>query len=169
MVVKVYGIIGYKNAGKTSLVERLVAEITARGFSVSTVKHAHHAFDLDQPGKDTFRHRQAGAGQVMLSTGARWVLMTELRGRVEPELADLLARMDPADLVLVEGYKRDRHPKVEVHRPVTDHPLIAPGDPTVRAIATDGAVQAPVPLLDLNDTAAIADFILRETGLVPGA
>jgi len=166
--VKVLGIIGYKNAGKTSLVERLVTEISGRGFSVSTVKHAHHAFDLDQQGKDTFRHREAGARQVMLSTGARWVLISELRGTAEPELADLLGRMDPVDLVLVEGYKRDLHPKVEVHRPVTGHPRIAPGDPTVRAVATDGAVAVGVPVLDLNDTGAVADFILRETGLVPG-
>lgn len=134
---------------------------------MSTVKHAHHAFDLDQPGKDTFRHRQAGARQVMLSTGARWVLMSELRGAAEPELGELLGRMDAVDLVLVEGYKRDRHPKVEVHRPVTGHPLIAPGDPTVRAVATDGVVAVGVPVLDLNDTGAVADFILRETGLWP--
>ena len=164
--MNVYGIIGYKNAGKTSLVERLVTEITGRGFSVSTVKHAHHAFDLDQPGKDTFRHRQAGARQVMLSTGTRWVLMTELRGADEPDLAELLARMDPVDLVLIEGYKRDRHPKVEVHRAVTGHPLIAPGDETVRAVASDSLVSAGVPLLDLNDTGAVADFILRQVGLV---
>ncbi len=164
--MNIYGIIGYKNAGKTSLVERLITEITGRGFSVSTVKHAHHAFDLDQPGKDTFRHRQAGARQVMLSTGARWVLMTELRGTEEPALADLLARMDKVDLILIEGYKRDRHPKIEVHRAVTRHPLIAPGDDTVRAVACDTLVAAGVPLLDLNDTGAVADFILGEVGLV---
>ncbi len=164
--MNIFGIIGYKNAGKTSLVERLVTEITGRGFSVSTVKHAHHAFDLDQPGKDTYRHRQAGAQQVMLSTGARWVLMSELRGAEEPPLADLLARMDPVDLILIEGYKRDRHPKVEVHRAVTGHPLIAPRDDTVRAVACDTLVAAGVPLLDLNDTGAVADFILRQVGLV---
>ena len=164
--MKIYGIIGYKNAGKTTLVERLVAEISGRGFSVSTVKHAHHAFDLDQPGKDTFRHRQAGARQVMLSTGTRWVLMTELRGVEEPELADLLARMDPVDLILIEGYKRDRHPKIEVHRAVTGHPLIAPEDETVRAVACDTATSIGVPVLDLNDTGAIADFILGQVGLV---
>ncbi len=164
--MKIYGIIGYKNAGKTTLVERLVAEISGRGFSVSTVKHAHHAFDLDQPGKDTFRHRQAGARQVMLSTGTRWVLMTELRGVEEPELADLLARMNPVDLVLIEGYKRDRHPKIEVHRASTGHPLIAPGDETVRAVATDSAVMVGIPVLDLNDIGAVAAFILTEVGLV---
>jgi molybdopterin-guanine dinucleotide biosynthesis adapter protein len=164
--MNIYGIIGYKNAGKTSLVERLITEITGRGFTVSTVKHAHHAFDLDHPGKDTFRHRQAGAGQVMLSTGARWVLMTELRGTQEPDLTDLLARMDPVDLILIEGYKRDRHPKIEVHRAVTGHPLIAPGDATVRAVACDTVMDVTVPLLDLNDTGAVADFILQQVGLV---
>lgn len=164
--MKVLGIIGYKNAGKTSLVERLVTEITGRGYSVSTVKHAHHAFDLDQPGKDTFRHRAAGARQVMLATGARWVLMSELRDMPEPPLADLLARLDPVDLVLVEGYKRDSHRKIEVHRPATGHPLIAPGDPTVIAVATDGAPVVDVPCLDLNDTGAVADFVLCATGLV---
>ena len=164
--MNIYGIIGYKNAGKTSLVERLITEITGRGFSVSTVKHAHHAFDLDQPGKDTYRHRQAGAGQVMLSTGTRWVLMSELRGAEEPPLADLLARMDPVDLILIEGYKRDRHPKIEVHRKITGHTLIAPGDDTVRAVACDTLVAAGVPLLDLNDTGAVADFILGQVGLV---
>jgi molybdopterin-guanine dinucleotide biosynthesis protein B len=167
--MKVMGIIGYKNAGKTSLVERLVTEITGRGYSVSTVKHAHHAFDLDQPGKDTFRHRAAGARQVMLATGARWVLMSELRDTAEPPLADLLARLDPVDLVLVEGYKRDSHRKIEVHRPATGHPLIAPGDPTVIAVATDGAPDVSVPVLDLNDLSAIADAILRDTGLADRA
>jgi molybdopterin-guanine dinucleotide biosynthesis adapter protein len=164
--MNIYGIIGYKNAGKTSLVERLITEITERGFTVSTVKHAHHAFDLDHPGKDTFRHRQAGARQVMLSTGTRWVLMTELRGAEEPDLTDLLARMDPVDLILIEGYKRDRHPKIEVHRAVTGHPLIALGDETVRAVACDTVMDVTVPLLDLNDTRVVADFILREVGLV---
>ncbi|NCO87409.1 MAG: molybdopterin-guanine dinucleotide biosynthesis protein B [Rhodobacterales bacterium] len=163
--MKTCGIIGYKNAGKTTLVERLVTEFTARGLRVSTVKHAHHAFDLDQPGKDTFRHRAAGARQVMLATGTRWVLMSELRGADEPALAELLARMDPVDLVLIEGYKRDSHPKVEVHRAATGHPLIAPGDPTVRAIACDSALATDRPLLDLDDITAIADFIARDAGL----
>ncbi len=163
--MKTYGIIGNKNAGKTTLLERLVTAYTARCLRVSTVKHAHHAFDLDQPGKDTFRHRSAGARQVMLATGSRWVLMSELRDSAEPTLADLLARMDPVDLVLIEGYKRDSHPKVEVHRTATGHPLIAPGDPTVRAIACDSPLATDRPLLDLDDIAAIADFIARDAGL----
>ena len=163
--MRVYGVIGWKNSGKTSLMERLVAEITGRGFSVSTVKHVHHTVDLDQPGKDTFRHRQAGAREVVLASADRLAILVEHRGP-EPELPAVLARMAPVDLVLVEGYKRDAHPKVEVWRAETGHPLIQPGDSLVRAVATDAALTLPVPVLDLNDTAAVADFILREVGLV---
>lgn len=163
--MKIYGVVGYKNAGKTSLMERLVTEITGRGFRVSTIKHAHHSFDVDHAGKDSFRHRQAGAHQVLLASRARWALMTELRGADEPPLADLLARLSPVDLVLVEGYKRDAHPKVEAFRAEPDNPLIAPNDPTVRAVATDTPVQIDRPVFDLNDTTAIANFILQEVGL----
>lgn len=163
--MKVYGVIGWKNSGKTSLMERLVAEITGRGLSVSTVKHVHHDVDLDQPGKDTYRHRQAGAREVVLASADRLAIMVEHRGP-EPELPTVLARMAPVDLILVEGYKRDAHPKVEVWRAETGHPLIQPGDPLVRAVATDAALSLPVPVLDLNDTKAVADFILREVGLV---
>jgi len=162
--MKVYGVIGWKNSGKTSLMERLVAEITGRGFSVSTVKHVHHAVDLDQPGKDSFRHRAAGAREVVLASADRFALMVEHRGR-EPELPAILARLAPVDLVLVEGYKRDAHPKVEVWRAETGQSLIQPGDPLVRAVATDAALSLPVPVLDLNDTGSVADFILREVGL----
>jgi molybdopterin-guanine dinucleotide biosynthesis protein B len=163
--MRVYGVIGWKNSGKTSLMERLVSEITGRGFSVSTVKHVHHTVDLDQPGKDTYRHRQAGAREVVLASADRLAIMVEHRGP-EPELPAVLARMAPVDLILVEGYKRDAHPKVEVWREETGHPLIQPGDPLVRAVATDAALALPVPVLDLNDTRAVADFILREVGLV---
>lgn len=162
--MRVYGVIGWKNSGKTSLMERLVADITARGFSVSTVKHVHHAVDLDQPGKDTFRHRQAGAREVVLASAERFALMVEHRGP-EPDLAAILARLAPVDLVLVEGYKRDAHQKVEVWRAETGQPLIQPGDPLVRAVATDAVLSLPVPVLDLNDTAAVAGFILAEVGL----
>lgn len=163
--MRVYGVIGWKNSGKTSLMERLVAEITARGFSVSTVKHVHHDVDLDQPGKDTYRHRQAGAREVVLASKDRFALMVEHRGP-EPDLAAVLARLAPVDLVLVEGYKRDSHRKVEVWRRETGQTLIQTGDPLVRAVATDAADLAlPVPVLDLNDTAAVADFILAEVGL----
>jgi molybdopterin-guanine dinucleotide biosynthesis adapter protein len=162
--MKIYGVIGWKNSGKTSLMERLVADSTARGFSVSTVKHVHHAVDLDQPGKDSFRHRQAGAREVVLASADRFALMVEHRGP-EPELPAILARLAPVDLVLVEGYKRDSHPKLEVWRAETGQPMIQHDDPRVRAVATDAALSLPVPVLDLNDTGAVADFILRETGL----
>lgn len=163
--MRVYGVIGWKNSGKTSLMERLVSEITGRGFSVSTVKHVHHTVDLDQPGKDTYRHRQAGAREVVLASADRLAILVEHRGP-EPELPAVLARMAPVDLILVEGYKRDAHPKLEVWRAETGHPLIQPGDPLVRAVATDAALTLPVPVLDLNDTGAVADFILQEVGLV---
>jgi molybdopterin-guanine dinucleotide biosynthesis protein B len=163
--VKLYGIVGYKNAGKTGLMERLVTEITGRGFSVSTLKHAHHAFDIDQPGKDSHRHRVAGAHQVLLASGARWALMTELRDTAEPPLDDLLGRLDPVDLVLVEGYKRDGHAKVEAYRAVTGNPLIARDDITIRAVASDTPMDMDRPVFDLDNTAAIADFILSEVGL----
>ncbi|MES2969535.1 MAG: molybdopterin-guanine dinucleotide biosynthesis protein B [Pseudomonadota bacterium] len=167
--MKVYGVIGWKNAGKTSLMERLVAEITGRGFTVSTVKHVHHDVDLDQPGKDTFRHRQAGATEVVLASAHRFALMHEHRG-AEPDLAAVLLRLAPVDLVLVEGYKRDAHRKVEVFRRETGQSLIQPGDPLVRAVATDTDVgPVSVPVLDLNDTAAVADFVLEEVGLKPRA
>ncbi len=164
--MRVYGVVGWKNAGKTGLMERLVAEITGRGFTVSTVKHAHHTFDVDHPGKDSHRHRVAGAREVLLASGARFALMHELRGAEEPPLEAQLARLSPVDLVLIEGYKRDSHPKVEAHRAETGNALIAPDDPTVRAVASDVALQLDRPVFDLNDTKTIADFILREVGLI---
>jgi molybdopterin-guanine dinucleotide biosynthesis protein MobB len=163
--MKLYGVVGWKNAGKTGLMERLVTEITGRGLSVSTVKHAHHSFDVDHAGKDSFRHRVAGATEVLLSSRNRFALMHELRGEDEMTLEDLLARLSPVDLVLVEGYKRDAHPKVEAHRAETGNPLIAPGDPTVRAVASDVALTLDRPVFDLDDTVAIADFILTELAL----
>lgn len=163
--MRVYGIIGWQNSGKTTLVENLLREITARGFSVSTVKHAHHDVDLDKPGKDSHRHRQAGAREVILATQQRMFLMVEHRG-VEPSLADVLSRLAPVDLVLVEGYKRDDHPKIEVWREATGQSLIQTNDLSVRAVASDAALKISVPLLDLNDPAAIADYILTEVGLV---
>ncbi|SOH94078.1 molybdopterin-guanine dinucleotide biosynthesis protein B [Monaibacterium marinum] len=165
--MRVYGITGWKNSGKTTLVERLVDDITARGFSVSTVKHAHHSFDVDHPGKDSFRHRTAGAQQVMLASRNRWALMHELRGDAEPSLDELLEHLEPVDLILIEGYKRDRHAKVEAHRAATGQPLIAAEDDTIRAVASDATPSGlNVPVLDLNNTRAIADFILAEVGLL---
>jgi len=164
--VRLYGIVGWKNAGKTGLMERLVAEICGRGFSVSTVKHAHHVFDVDQPGKDSYRHRTAGATEVLLASRKRYALMHELRAEDEPALDTLLAKLAPVDLVLIEGYKRDAHPKIEAFRAETKNPLIATDDPTVKAIASDTPLDMDRPVFDLNDTVAIADFILSEVGLV---
>ncbi len=163
--MRVFGVVGWKNAGKTGLMERLVSEITARGFTVSTVKHAHHSFDVDHEGKDSYRHRQAGATEVLLASRNRFALMHELRDEDEPALEALLAKLAPVDLVLVEGYKRDRHPKIEAHRSVTGNPLIAPEDDTVRAVASDTELELNRPVFDLNDTKAIADFILQQVGL----
>lgn len=163
--MRIYGVTGWKNAGKTGLMERLVAEITGRGYTVSTVKHAHHTFDVDQPGKDSHRHRVAGATEVLLASRNRFALMHELRDEGEPTLEALLQKLSPVDLVLVEGYKRDRHPKVEAFRAETGNPLIATDDPTIRAVASDTALTIDRPLFDLNDTKAIADFILAEVAL----
>lgn len=164
--MRLFGVTGWKNAGKTGLMERLVAEFTRRGVSVSTLKHAHHSFDVDHPGKDSHRHRQAGARQVLLASKARWALMSELDGEDAPPLAVLLGRLDPVDLVLIEGWKRDAHPKIEAWRPEPGHPLIAPDDPTIRAIAAKGHVECPGrPVFDLDDTDAIAAFIAGEVDL----
>lgn len=164
--MKVWGVVGWKNSGKTGLMERLVEEFVRRGLRVSTVKHAHHVFDVDQKGKDSYRHREAGAVEVLLSSRKRFALMHEHRGDEEPELEELLAKLAPVDLVLVEGYKRDRHPKIEAHRAETRNGLIAEGDGTVRAVASDsGAVADGRPTFHLDDTVAIADFIAGELGL----
>ena len=163
--MNIYGIVGWKNAGKTGLMERLVTEMTSRGLRVSTVKHAHHRFDVDHPGKDSHRHRIAGATEVLLASRNRFALMHELRDAPEPTLSMLLERLSPVDLVLIEGYKRDAHPKVEAHRASTGNPLIASGDPTIRAVASDTAMVLDRPVFDLNDTVAVADFILSEVGL----
>mgnify|MGYP005856166023 CR=1 FL=1 len=162
MVQRVVGIVGWKNNGKTTLVERLVAHLVQRGLRVSTVKHAHHAVDIDQPGKDTWRHRQAGATEVVLATARRWALIHELRGADEPPLEAILAKLAPCDLVLVEGFKAWPHPKIEVHRATRGTPLLAVGDPSIVAIASD----VPLPGLDrpvfaLDDVAAIASFLLE--------
>lgn len=163
--MRLFGIVGWKNAGKTGLMERLVTDITGRGFSVSTVKHAHHSFDVDHPGKDSHRHRIAGATEVLLASRKRFALMHELRDADEPSLETLLTKLAPVDLVLIEGYKRDTHPKVEAHRSVTGNPLIAPDDPTVRAVASDTPLNLDRPVFDLDDTKCIADFILKEVDL----
>ena len=159
--MNVFGITGWKNAGKTGLMERLVVEIIGRDYTVSTLKHAHHTFDVDHPGKDSHRHRIAGASQVLLASTERWALMNEHRGTQEPSLPELLAKLDPVDLILIEGWKRDSHPKVEAWRAETGNPLIAPNDPTILAVASDIGLEIDRPVFDLDDTAVVADFILE--------
>ena len=163
--MKIFGVTGWKNSGKTGLMERLITEFTARGLSESSIKHAHHSFDIDHPGRDSYRHRDAGARQVLLASRNRWALMHELRDEDEPTLSDLLKQLSPVDLVLIEGYKRDRHPKIEAHRKETGQPLIAPEDETIVAVASDTSVSVDRPVLDLNDTAAIANFIAQHLEL----
>lgn len=167
MTQRVFGITGWKNSGKTTLVERLVAEFTSRGRRVSTVKHAHHAFDIDRPGADSFRHREAGAVEVAIVSGHRWALMHELRGEAEPGLSDVLSRLSPCDLVLVEGYKREGHPMIEVRRVGAKslEPL-APDNPAIVAVASDHPTEtSDLPRFSIDAVAEIADFIERHTGL----
>ena len=163
--MKIYGVIGWKNSGKTTLIERLIADIVSRGFSVSTIKHAHHTFDVDQSGKDSYRHRVAGASEVLLTSSKRFALMHEIRDFKEPLLAALLIKLAPVDVVLVEGYKSDNHPKIEAHRRETGKPLIATKDKTVRAIATNANLDCDLPVFGLDDTQEITEFILAELGL----
>jgi molybdopterin-guanine dinucleotide biosynthesis protein B len=169
--MKPFGLVGWKNSGKTTLLVELIPLLVRRGLKVSTLKHGHHAFDIDQPGKDSYRHRMAGATEVLLGSSARWALMHELREEGEPTAEELLTRMSPVDLVLVEGFKAGKHPKLEVHRPIQGHSLISAEDPNVVAIASDGplAAQVSIPVLDLNNHAAIVDFILDYCGLAAPA
>ncbi|QQA43217.1 molybdopterin-guanine dinucleotide biosynthesis protein B [Pelagovum pacificum] len=160
--MRLFGIVGYKNSGKTGLVERLVIELTGRGLRVSTLKHAHHAFDVDQPGRDSHRHRDAGARQVLVASDRRWALMSELGDAPEPTLDELLERLDPVDVVLAEGWKTAPIPKIEAWREAAGNPLLAPDDSTVRAVASDVEVTVPCPRFPLDDASAIADFILSE-------
>jgi molybdopterin-guanine dinucleotide biosynthesis protein MobB len=163
----VIGVVGWKNNGKTTLVERLVAHFAGLGLRVSTVKHAHHTVDVDQPGKDSWRHRQAGAGEVVIATERRWAIIHELRDEPEPPLEALLAHMSPADLIIVEGFKRFPHPKIEAHRRVRATPLLARTDRTIIAVASDEAVPGlAVPVLDLDDVKGIAKLIASRLELV---
>jgi molybdopterin-guanine dinucleotide biosynthesis protein B len=164
---RVFGITGWKNSGKTTLTEKLVAELVRRGWKVSTVKHAHHDFDIDRPGADSFRHRQAGAMEVAIVSGRRWALMHELRGEDEPTLDAILSRLAPSDIVLVEGYKREAHRKIETRRlEAKDLTPLSANDPYIVAVAADFAVAGEtLPVFDLDDTKSIADFIERATGL----
>lgn len=163
--MRLYGVTGWKNTGKTTLTERLVRHLTDQGLKVATIKHAHHDTEIDHPGRDSFRHRQAGAGQVLVVSPKRWALMTELRDAPEPPLDTLLPKLDPCDLVLVEGYKTAPHPKVETYRHAAGHDLLAARNPSIRAIATDCPLDHALPQFDLDDVPAIARFILSEVGL----
>jgi molybdopterin-guanine dinucleotide biosynthesis protein B len=163
----VFGIAGWKNSGKTTLTCALVAEFSRRGFRVATVKHAHHVFDIDREGADSHCHRRAGANEVAIVSGRRWALMHELLDEAEPTLEEILSRLSPCDLVLIEGYKSESHPKIEVRRSAArgDKPL-APSDPTVLAIAADHPIEnSGVPVLDLDDVDAITDLISDHLGL----
>lgn len=157
---KVIGVAGFKNSGKTTLVERLVSELTRRGHRISTVKHAHHSFDIDHEGRDSFRHRKAGAAEVAVISRDRWALIHESRSEEPPSLDEILAKLAPCDLVIVEGYKRDDHDKIEVRNLDLDHPPLAGDDPTVVAIAATAAIaDAPVPVFSRDDVTALATFI----------
>ena len=157
--MKLFGITGWKNSGKTHLMERLVVEFKNRSLSVSTIKNAHHGFDVDQPGKDSFRHRQAGAQEVLIASEKRWVLMHENSDVLQPSLTDLIKKLSKVDLVLVEGFKQERHPKIEVVRKVRDQNLIAENDPTILAVASDVDIFTEKTCINLNDTIGIANFI----------
>jgi molybdopterin-guanine dinucleotide biosynthesis adapter protein len=159
--MRVIGIAGWSGAGKTTLLAKLIPRLIARGVRVSTVKHAHHAFDVDQPGKDSHTHRMAGATEVLVSSVNRWALVHELRGVAEPSLGDLLAKLAPVDLVIVEGFKRGSHPKLEVYRAALGKPLLHPDDPHIVAMASDAPVaSARVPVVALDDVDAVADLML---------
>lgn len=160
--MRLMGLSGWSGAGKTTLIATLIPELRRRGLTVSTIKHAHHAFDVDKPGKDSYIHRESGAQEVLVSSAHRFALMHELRGAPEPTLAELLKRLSPVDLVIVEGFKRDPHPKMEIHRVAVDKAFIHPDDPHIRAIATDAPGPFPLPRFDLDDIAAIADWVIRE-------
>lgn len=165
--MKVFGLAGYSGAGKTTLLEALIPRFTAHGLRVSLIKHTHHNFDVDRPGKDSWRHREAGASEVMLVCDQRWAIMHELSGRPEPSFEEQIARLSPCDLVLVEGFKYTPIPKLEIHRPANGKPFIWPENKDVIAVACDAALELPAHLafLDLNDRDAIAAFILAQVNL----
>ncbi|MDX1633248.1 MAG: molybdopterin-guanine dinucleotide biosynthesis protein B [Marinobacter sp.] len=158
--MKVIGIVGWKNCGKTTLAAALIRELSGRGLTVNSIKHAHHGVDVDQPGTDSHQHRQAGAREVILAGGQRYAIMHELRGAEEPTLEDLLARLGPCDWVVVEGFKAHPHAKIEVHRQACARPPLFPGDASIIAVAADHDTGFRGPVFDLNDASGIADFIL---------
>ena len=162
--MKIFGIAGYSGSGKTTLIERLVPLFTRVGLRVSLIKHAHHSFDVDHPGRDSYRHREAGCSEVVVVSEKRWVVVHELRGEPEPSLAEQIGRVSPCDLLLVEGYKHHAMPKLEIWRKENAKPLLYPEDKHVVAIASDAALEARLPRFDLNDYDGIGDFILSYNG-----
>jgi molybdopterin-guanine dinucleotide biosynthesis protein B len=163
--MKIIGIAGFSGSGKTTLIEKLIPVLVREGLRVSLIKHAHHEFDVDQPGKDSYRHRHAGCTQVLVSSSKRWALMHELRGAEEPPLQEQLKHLSPCDLVIVEGYKSEPIAKIEVHRRDSRTPLLHPEDPNVVAVATDEPLETRLPQLAVDDAEAIARFIVQHLGL----
>ena len=163
--MKIFGFAGYSGSGKTTLIEQLIPLFTQRGLKVSLIKHAHHTFDVDTPGKDSYRHRQAGCNEILVTSSRRWVLMHELRGAPEPGLAEHINHISPCDLLLVEGFKYEHIPKLEIHRAEVGEPLLHPHDPHIIAIASDEQLETRLPQFDLNDPGKIADFVLKHVGL----
>jgi len=163
MSMRVIGLAGWSGSGKTTLITKVIPVLVGRGLTVATIKHAHHAFDIDRPGKDSWLHREAGAGEVLVASSRRWALVHELRDEPEPPLAELLAKLSPADLVIIEGFKSHAHPKLEVYRAAVGKPLIYPQDDCVVAIASDAALpEAPLPVLMLDDIEGIANVLQAE-------
>ena len=164
--MKRFGIAGWSGSGKTTLVRRLLPELIGRGIAVSTVKHAHHDFDVDRPGKDSYEHRMAGAKEVLVASSVRWALMHEIRGEIETSLDDLVERMTPVDLLLIEGFKSESYHKLEVHRPSIGKKLLCVDDADVVALASDAPVEGTnLRVLDLDNVTEIADFIISHCGL----
>lgn len=160
--MKILGLAGWSGAGKTTLIVKLIPELVGRGLKVSTIKHAHHAFDVDKPGKDSYRHREAGATEVLVASAHRWALMHELRAEEEPSAAELMRQMTPVDLLLIEGFKREPHDKLEIYRRDLGKPLLSIEDSSFVAVLSDGPVpESALPVIDLNDIGAIADFIVK--------
>ena len=175
MSMRVIGLAGWSGSGKTTLITKVIPVLVGRGLKVATIKHAHHAFDIDRPGKDSWQHREAGASEVVVASSRRWALVHELRNEGEPPLAELLAKLSPVDLVIIEGFKRHAHPKLEIYRAAVGKPLIYPQDDCIVAIASDQPLpQAQLPVLVLDDVAGIANVLLAEAlprdkiGAVPG-
>ena len=164
--MRVIGLAGWSGAGKTTVIRGLIPALVSRNYRVSTIKHAHHDFDIDQPGKDSWEHRQAGAAEVLIGSSRRWALMHELRNEAEPDLPELLRRLGPVDFVLVEGFKRTMQPKIEIHRKGNNKPLLHPTDPSIVAIATDDPAPTAIPQIALDDIDAMTELVLAHAQIV---